>query len=49
MDRKELEWEIHIAETPRSLWRVQGLDPPPANSDAEKDWVEKNLPVPFSL
>ncbi|KAL6246683.1 hypothetical protein RBB50_005990 [Rhinocladiella similis] len=47
IDRKELDWELHIYETPRDLWRVQGMDPPPAFSDAEKEWTEKNKPVPY--
>ncbi|KIX99742.1 uncharacterized protein Z520_04378 [Fonsecaea multimorphosa CBS 102226] len=47
IDRAELEWELHIAETPRDLWRTQGLDPPPANSDVEKLWLEKNKAIPY--
>jgi Putative oxalocrotonate tautomerase enzyme len=42
-DRPELEWEHHIYETPRDLWRVGGLDPPPPESEAEKSWKEKNV------
>jgi len=48
IDREELEWELHIYETPRDLWRVQGMDPPPAFSDAEKFWSEKNKAVPYA-
>jgi len=47
IDRVELDWELHISETPRDLWRTKGIDPPPAHSDAEKMWVEKNKPVPY--
>jgi hypothetical protein len=47
IDRPELEWEHHIFETPRDLWRVQGIDPPPQNSDAERMWFEKNQPVVY--
>ncbi|KAI1617229.1 putative oxalocrotonate tautomerase [Exophiala viscosa] len=47
IDRKELDWEMHIYETPRDLWRVQGLDPPPVASDAEKFWAEQNKPTPY--
>jgi hypothetical protein len=36
--RPELEHEIHISETPRGLWRVQNLVPPPQDSEAEKRW-----------
>jgi phenylpyruvate tautomerase PptA (4-oxalocrotonate tautomerase family) len=41
------DWEIHIDETPRELWSIQGIKPPEANSDAEKDWKEANRPFPF--
>jgi len=46
-DRKELDWELHIYETPRDLWRVQGIDPPPSFSDAEKLWVHENKAIPY--
>ncbi|EXJ57503.1 hypothetical protein A1O7_07851 [Cladophialophora yegresii CBS 114405] len=47
IDKAEIDWELHIYETPRDLWRVQGMDPPPAFSGAEKEWVEKNKPMPY--
>ncbi|KIV79819.1 hypothetical protein PV11_07364 [Exophiala sideris] len=47
IDRKELAWELHINETPRDLWRVQGIDPPPVASDAEKLWADKNEAFPY--
>lgn len=47
LDRQEIDWELHIYETPRDLWRIQGLDPPPAFSEEEKMWVEKNRAVPY--
>jgi hypothetical protein len=47
IDREELDWELHIYETPRDLWRVQGIDPPPAGSDAEKLWADKNKVIPY--
>lgn len=40
-DRKELEWEHHLSETPRDLWRVNGIDPPEQESEAEKSWKEQ--------
>ncbi|MCP9626543.1 tautomerase family protein [Rhodopseudomonas palustris] len=43
-----LDWEIHIDETPFDLWQVQGIAPPPANSEMEKVWVQENRPVPYS-
>ena len=44
-DRPELMWEHHIAEHPRDLWRVQGLDPPPSYSEAELEWTRTNKPA----
>ncbi|MEW2121183.1 tautomerase family protein [Streptomyces sp. NPDC005474] len=43
------DWEIHIDETPMDLWRVQGLTPPPAESDTEKLWAKENRPVPYEI
>lgn len=44
MDRDGVDWELHISETPRDLWRVQGIDPPPTDSEAEKSWKANNMP-----
>lgn len=41
------DWEIHFDETPRDLWRVQGLVPPVGYSEYEKLWMEENRPVPY--
>ncbi|KAF2670548.1 hypothetical protein BT63DRAFT_424478 [Microthyrium microscopicum] len=49
LDRSEIEWEFHIAETPRSLWRVQGIEPPPSHSEAEKKWMSENVAAPYKL
>jgi hypothetical protein len=48
-DRKELQWEIHISETPRDLWRTQGIDPPSSGSETEKVWVKQNKPTQYRL
>ncbi|MCJ1440782.1 MAG: hypothetical protein MMC23_001268 [Stictis urceolatum] len=40
-----LDWELHIDSTPRSLWRIQGIDPPESGSEAETLWIERNMPV----
>ncbi|MHB8531173.1 MAG: tautomerase family protein [Solirubrobacteraceae bacterium] len=40
------DWEIHCDETPKDLWRVQGLTPPPSGSAAEKQWALDNEPTP---
>jgi len=41
------DWEIHVDETPEDLWRVQGLVPPPGESDFERLWRKENRPVPY--
>jgi phenylpyruvate tautomerase PptA (4-oxalocrotonate tautomerase family) len=41
------DWEIHYDETPRELWRIQGMKPPAARSEAEKLWIRENRAVPF--
>jgi phenylpyruvate tautomerase PptA (4-oxalocrotonate tautomerase family) len=41
------DWEIHYGETPRELWRVQGMVPPAAHSDLEKQWIKENRAVPY--
>jgi phenylpyruvate tautomerase PptA (4-oxalocrotonate tautomerase family) len=42
-----LHTEFHIDETPRDLWMINGLWPPPAGSTTEKLWAEQNRPVPY--
>ncbi|KAJ5086203.1 hypothetical protein N7532_010974 [Penicillium argentinense] len=41
---KGYEWEFHIDETERRLWRVNGLIPPPFGSDVEQLWAKENKP-----
>ena len=41
------DWEIHIDETPIDFWTVQGLVPPPAESEAERLWARENRPIPY--
>ncbi|MEV7661931.1 tautomerase family protein [Paenarthrobacter sp. NPDC089316] len=43
------DWELHIDETPKELWRTQGLIPPPGESDIEKLWAKENRPIPYDL
>lgn len=47
-DRK-YDWEIHTDETPLELWQVQGLIPPPEESDAERMWLKENRPIPYDI
>jgi phenylpyruvate tautomerase PptA (4-oxalocrotonate tautomerase family) len=42
-----LRWEIHVDETPFSLWRIQGLKPPMPDSPAEQKWRAENKPSPY--
>jgi Putative oxalocrotonate tautomerase enzyme len=39
-----LDWEIHIDDTPRNQWTVQGMRPPDSGSDEEKRWIRENRP-----
>ncbi len=48
-DRPELEGELHIAETEFALWRVQGLLPPKAQSEAEQQWKKDNKATPYEV
>jgi len=41
------DWEFHIDETPFDLWSIQGLRPPPANSEAETRWISENKATPY--
>ncbi|KAK4238972.1 putative oxalocrotonate tautomerase [Achaetomium macrosporum] len=42
---KGYNWEYHIDETPRGLWKINGFAPPPFRSEAEKKWFELNRAV----
>ncbi|KAG9206223.1 hypothetical protein G6514_004946 [Epicoccum nigrum] len=44
---KGYDWEFHIDETERRLWRINGLYPPPFQSEEEKVWSRENRPVVF--
>ncbi|KAK0738777.1 putative oxalocrotonate tautomerase [Schizothecium vesticola] len=39
------DWELHVDETPKELWRINGIVPPPNGSEAEKLWAETNRAV----
>lgn len=47
MRARGLRWELHIDETPFSLWRVQGMVPPRPNTPAEQKWREENHPSEY--
>ncbi len=42
-----LRWEMHVDETPFSLWSIDGLRPPQPNSLAEQRWKADNRPTPY--
>jgi phenylpyruvate tautomerase PptA (4-oxalocrotonate tautomerase family) len=42
-----LRWEMHVDETPFSLWSIQDLRPPPPDSVAEKRWIADNRPTAY--
>ena len=44
---KGLRWEFHVDETPRDMWLINGLVPPPTGSDAEKLWAREKRAVPY--
>jgi len=37
-----LRWEMHVDETPFSLWSIDGIRPPPPGSVAEQRWKSEN-------
>lgn len=44
---KGYDWEFHVDETDRRLWRVNGLVAPPFGSEMEKIWVRENRAMPW--
>ena len=44
---KGLRWEFHVDETPRELWIIDGLVPPPTGSEAEQLWAKENRAIPY--
>ena len=42
-----LHCEFHVDETPRDLWMIDGMWPPPACSEAEQLWARENRPVAY--
>ncbi|KAN0091749.1 putative oxalocrotonate tautomerase [Hyaloscypha variabilis] len=42
---KGMDWEYFIQETPRDLWRINGIAPPVAGSELEKEWFRLNKPI----
>jgi hypothetical protein len=44
---KGYDWEYHVIETERRLWKINGMIPPPRNSEEENKWFTENSPVPY--
>ncbi|KAJ5662224.1 uncharacterized protein N7477_009840 [Penicillium maclennaniae] len=44
---KGYDWEYHVDETERRLWKLNGLIPPPWKSEQEQIWVKENRAVPY--
>lgn len=42
---KGVNWEYWVHEVDRDLWKINGLVPPKAGSDMEKEWARQNAPV----
>jgi phenylpyruvate tautomerase PptA (4-oxalocrotonate tautomerase family) len=47
LSERGLRWEMHVDETPFSLWSIQGLRPPLPDTSAEKQWIAENKPSPY--
>ncbi|KAI4941222.1 hypothetical protein J4E91_010912 [Alternaria rosae] len=44
---KGYDWEYSVEEVDRDLWKVNGMVPPMPGTEAEKEWAEGNVAVPF--
>lgn len=44
---KGYDFEYHVDETERRLWKINSLIPPPFKSAAEQIWVQENRAVPY--
>lgn len=48
LERPGLHWEFHVDETSEELWMINGLVPPPMNSEAEREWARTNQSSPYA-
>ena len=44
---KGYDWEFHIDETERRLWKINGMFPPEFQGEGERIWREENRAVPL--
>ncbi|RDW86007.1 hypothetical protein BP5796_04332 [Coleophoma crateriformis] len=42
---KDYDWEYHVDETDRRLWKLNGMIPPAAKSEQEQQWAKENRAV----
>ncbi len=49
LDGRGLRWEMHVDETPFSLWTIQGLRPPLPDTEAEQRWRTENRPSAYEV
>ncbi len=45
MEAKGVDWEYTVDESLRDLWKINGVVPPEAGSEGEKEWVRENRVV----
>jgi len=45
---KGYDWEYHVDETERRLWKINGMIPPPWKSEEELQWFRDNQPLPYN-
>lgn len=46
---KGYDFEYHVDETERRLWKINSLIPPPFKSAEEQVWVKENRAVPYEV
>jgi len=47
LQSKKLDWEYSIVDGIREEWRINGLAPPPPDSEGEKLWAAEGRPLPY--
>ncbi|MDM0091669.1 MULTISPECIES: tautomerase family protein [unclassified Variovorax] len=47
VQRRGYNYELHVGETPRELWLIDGIHPPKPDTVAEKRWRLENRASPF--
>ncbi|MGA0603193.1 tautomerase family protein [Caulobacter sp. KR2-114] len=48
LGERDLRWEMHVDETPFSLWSIEGLRPPLPDSVAEVRWKTDNRATAYA-